>query len=180
MVIFRLNQKILVFFQMSKKVAEQDISLVHVDTKTRKPTTPPKWWKEKYAPYSLPNEVPIKPEYLDFSQQTEDIQEDEFIVRSSDLDPYCHVNNISFIRLCYEAYITSHVRHFGYTGQGDPFRNVKELSCAFRGEAGLGDLLRVALVKDPSDKDMCHFQINKGSQMVFQCYLKFYPQILSN
>ncbi|GFR60083.1 hypothetical protein ElyMa_005399100 [Elysia marginata] len=37
-----------------ERVAHQDISLVFIDPETKRPSMPATWWKEKYAPYSLP------------------------------------------------------------------------------------------------------------------------------
>ena len=147
-----------------------------VDKETRRPSLLPTWWVEKYTHYSLPNEGPIKAKYLDFSNWTGKINEHGFIVRSMDLDAYFHVNNMCFIRYCYEAYIFHYVRQFGYANQADAFRNIKDLICAFRGEAGLGDLLKVSFVVDSGDEDTCHFQITNDSRIIFQCLFKFFPQ----
>ncbi|RUS69170.1 hypothetical protein EGW08_023071 [Elysia chlorotica] len=160
--------------QAKGAMVQQDISFVMVDTETRRPTVPPAWWVDKFAPYSLPNEGPIKANHLNFSNWTGKVYDEEYVVRSMDLDAYFHLNNICFIRICYEAYVSSFVRQFGHANEADAFRNVKDLSCIFRGEARLGDLLKISFAVDPNDEDTCHFLIMNGSRLIFQCLIKFF------
>ncbi|GFO26500.1 hypothetical protein PoB_005300500 [Plakobranchus ocellatus] len=166
--------------QFKKPLAKKDVCLVVVDKDTHRPQKLPDWWKEKYSQYSLPAEKPISFKSFDFAQPGAIVQHENIVVRTTDLDGLCHVNNASFVRFCYEAYIACHVRQFGYTPQADPYRNVKTVSCVFKGEAELGNLLQVSFVQDPDNRDTYHFQILKNpGGIIFESCLEFFPQLSS-
>lgn len=174
---FKIRSDLLITEDL-QKVAQQDICTVLVDKETRRPSAPPAWWGEKYARYSLPDEGPIKAEYFDFRSWTGKVHEEKFVVRSADVDPYFHLNNLVFSRFCYEAYVSYYLREFGNSDPGSAVRNVKDLVCTYKGEAALGEELNVALVIDPNFDEICHFEITKGSTLIFQCQITFFPQVM--
>ncbi|GFR91857.1 hypothetical protein ElyMa_000854100 [Elysia marginata] len=164
--------------EIAKPVTQEDMYFVFIDKDTRKPTSPPSWWKEKYARYSQPNEGPRGMRSYDLSQAADAVDHEEFRVRSVDLDPYCHVNNAAYLRFCYETYVSSHIRKFGYRSNGDPFRNVRNIICNFKGDADFGDLLKVSFIEAPCNEGALYFQIVNGSKgVIFECTMEFFPQL---
>ena len=161
-------------------MAQKEMFTVLVDQNTRKPAAPPAWWRDKHLPYSRTGEKRIPPPPFDFSTWTGSKQQEDVYVLTMDVDANRHCHFTAFVRFCCEAYGRSQFRQFGHTSRGDPFRDVKSLVCAFKGEASLGDLLKVCFVQDVKDSDTYHFQIvNPQETVIFECCLTFFPQFHS-
>ncbi|RUS71317.1 hypothetical protein EGW08_020925 [Elysia chlorotica] len=169
------------FPEVEKPVAELELGIIFVDPKTRKPSVLPDWWRAKHAPYCEAGGGPIPPPTSDPNLWTgKYVRQEDIYVQIIDLDPNRHCHFTSFVRFCCEAFGRSQYRHFGFTSRGDPLRDVRTLVCTFKGEARLGDVLKVYFVQDLDDKDTYHFRIvNEAKAVIFESRLQFFPQITS-
>ncbi|GFO05003.1 hypothetical protein PoB_003150800 [Plakobranchus ocellatus] len=163
--------------EVKKPVVNEDRFVVMVDPNTLRPATFPPWWLDKYGQYSLPGEQRLRVEAFDFKKAS-NVHEEFFIVRTIDLDPNCHANNSSYIRFCYDTFVSAQLREFGQgAGGGDPFRNIRQLVCTYKGQAKIGDKLKVRFAQDASDGNMYHFEILKDNDscVLFETSMEFFP-----
>ncbi|GFR87743.1 hypothetical protein ElyMa_000754200 [Elysia marginata] len=171
------------FPNVEKPVAQKDLVRVFVDPTTMRPVAPPAWWREKHLPYSRADERRISKPPFDFKTWSGAMQQEDIRVQVRDLNAKGHCDWVSFVWLCYEAYGSSQYKRFGRTLKGDLLRDVKCLVCAYKGEAGLGDLLKVFFLQDPVDTDTYHFQLAKRQEeketVIFECHVIFFSQVMS-
>ncbi|XP_035824836.1 uncharacterized protein LOC101852464 [Aplysia californica] len=154
---------------------EGDAQFVFIDLMSRKPTTPPDWFREKYAREVRSGGEPLIVPTLHVPESVT-VLEDTYSIAPSDLDPNMHVNWTNYVRLYMDSLIKWHVRTYGFETNGDPFRRVKTLQQNFRGESRLGDTLNVSFWQNKTNQDKFHFLVRKSSRVINECTMEFYPQ----
>ncbi|XP_005099553.1 uncharacterized protein LOC101846141 isoform X2 [Aplysia californica] len=158
----------------SEPLVLSEMQIVLVDMETKKPAPPPQWWTDKFS-----REVngSGKPLILPSTPVPTDGQmaEVEVLVLPSDVDPYVHASSAQYIKYVVEAYVRWHIKEYGYVNNGDPFRNLKSMCQSFKGEASIGDLLKVKFWPSPENQDLFHFHFLKGQNLIHECVAEFYP-----
>ena len=145
---------------------------VFVDKKTRRPTSLPQWWKEKYSliqsPSQPPNVYGLKRPECSISFPVS--------INYSDTDENCHTTWPFYMRMCYDAFVDGTMRKaYKRINDEDASRGVKTLELVFKKESLLGDDLNVhSWETDRHDVRELGFEITKGTEICVQAKMEFY------
>ena len=145
---------------------------VFVDKKTRRPTSLPQWWKEKYSliqsPSQPPNVYGLKRPVCSISFPVS--------INYSDTDENCHTTCPFYMRMCYDAFVDGTMRKaYKRINDEDTSRGVKTLELVFKKESLLGDDLNVhSWETDRHDVRELGFEITNGTEICVQAKMEFY------
>ncbi|XP_072016317.1 uncharacterized protein [Amphiura filiformis] len=147
---------------------------VNVDFETRQPSKlPEKWFREISSDQltrSKPPQgfkQPIRPE-KSYSFTT--------TVTSSCSDSNQHQNMAIYLKNCWDAGSAAACSNQLSQFNTDlAYYNLKQVSFLYQGEVVIGDILQVACWEHPSKSKMLCFAMTKGSEVVGQCQMEFYP-----
>jgi len=147
---------------------------VFCDLETRRPKAPDDWWREKYAPLLPESGEPLRIPSLTLPDDC-DVFEEKFRILPSLTDPYMHCNWSYFIRYFMDALFCHHIRLYGYSDNGDPYRLVKKVMVNYKGEASAGDEVVVKFWPASTCKDSFYFLMLKDTSVICECSIEFYP-----
>ncbi|OWF37418.1 hypothetical protein KP79_PYT04741 [Mizuhopecten yessoensis] len=156
--------------------AECKVQSVLVDSETRKPTSFPDWWRQKYG-----NEASIDGSAL-IMKDLPDVDvnqcyQHDVIVYPRDSDAYLHTNWAQYARYCSDACSFGVLRNKYKTITEKSLQNgVKELEMSFRKESSVGDTLNIVSWETG---DGLNFRVLKDSHTCVQTTMGFFPDISS-
>ena len=168
---FKLKSDV-IFPGHSEALIRGEQMCVFVDTTSKRPVSPPKWWSDEVKGHVDESGRPFK---FISTPHPSGFDEEKMIVNPSDTDFYLHAGSTNYIKFITDAYTNWHVNKFGFEGHGDPFRSVKRMVQSFQGEAAMGDSLSVRFWPNTDNEDLFHFHLLKNGTVVHECDVEFYP-----
>lgn len=154
---------------ISLPLYENDTQTVCVNIETRRPSSLPDWWREKY---SAVKGEPLKPSRLNIPENVESRYNRQ--VQPSDVDTYMHLNWSNYIKFCHDAFVCSEIQKKGMDKATEAFRNMKQFSISFIKEAAVGDSINVRLWQNSTNSDAYHFQLLRSSDVIGECSIDYF------
>ena len=144
--------------------------LVVVDKESRRPTPLPDYFLDNFL--GTATKVPVeKVMALNKPNHSAVVH---YTVRWSDTDTYLHVNNGSYIRICFDAMVEVSRQGKFKSLAGDLAQYwVKHFNCLFLNEASPGDILDVYSWEDENYPMNVHARAERRGQAIFQCSFWF-------
>lgn len=147
------------------------IQTVLVDSKTRKPSPFPDWWREKYAPF-VQGGQPMIMHHLEKPRTVETYRTK---VSYSDIDAYMHTNWQSYVGFCLEAFYDSVFKNQNKSYDGQVAgKCLKSFEAGFRKESSMGDELNVYSWVSEQDKGDIQFEIKHNDDICLHARMEYY------
>ena len=154
-------------------LCENFVQPVIINSETRRPSSPPQWWIEKYT-QGLDNTASLKiPRHV--VPDNGILSTYQVKIGASDLDTFLHTNWANYLKFSYNALVDYEVNN---DGKGSitqkAFKKSKAFSLLYLKEADFNDTLDIHLWKDSQNTNLFKFQFFKGSDVVCESQIELY------
>ena len=146
------------------------LQIVLVDKETRRPVALPDFLKDHFKAFDTtqPFErvAPMETPELTHTRQ--------YTVRWSDTDYYMHLNQASYVRICFDALVEVSRAGCFSALEGDIGKYwVKNYKCYYQNESTPGDVLDIHMWENPVDPMVVHAIAEKEGKSIFQSSFQF-------
>ena len=152
---------------------------VLVDKQTRRPSSAPDWWLEKYKPTVVENRSLVI-NRLDIPSEGDAYK---YLIRVpwSDIDGNKHTHFSSYTKFCFDAAMDAVDKNYFSVFSGDILMyDVKSFSQSFFGESEAGDEIEISTWQDRANPLILHFSFDKKDKVIFQSSIEFHDNASSN
>lgn len=164
---------ILTCSEVPKPYAQFFVHHVLIDPDTRKPTSFPKWWMDKYG--SLKPEV-VRPLKMDHLLRPDQCLEDKLIVHPRDCDVYEHTSWSNYGNFCYDSCCVFARKSLYKTINSQSLKNgLKSITVSFKKESVELESLNIYSWEDIHAPNKAYFEIlNQKGETCCQASIEFF------
>jgi len=155
------------------------VQTVLANSKTRKPTPFPDWWRKKYETSAIGG-TSLKMKPLPEVENV-DVHHCPMTVFDRDTDSYNHTNWTSYIRYCADACSLMAMKNLYKNVDRQTINNgCKQVEISFRKESVLGDILDVVSWEHSNESNTINFKVKKGDDTCTEATVTFFDSELTS
>ena len=156
-------------------LARNVMTIVAVDTKTRRPTRIPEGFA-KFVNAAAKNTTPTRFYFPEYLLDQKPLFSSSVFAAPSDTDDNQHLNHTVSIRYCLDCASVAATRGdvFKQFSKDMSYYNVKSFTIEYRAEMREGDMVNVQCWEDPENQCVLYFVIKVGEQTACRCVGEWY------